>query len=128
MYKDIIDQFVTQYTAYWKFRAIFSKMNCTFLTYIHVTGQPSDGPMGISVALSPATTTVTTVNKSMITNASFRTKKLPGKSWIKIPVLSLVYFAYFLHVLLVIRFNCVCTDINILVTCGSSNHLAVSSA
>nr|CAD7263795.1 unnamed protein product [Timema shepardi] len=39
--------------------------------------QPCDGPMGISVALSPATTTVTTVSKSMITNASFRTKKLP---------------------------------------------------
>lgn len=42
-----------------------------------VLGQPSDGPMGISVALTPATTTVT-VSKSMITNASFRTKKLPG--------------------------------------------------
>lgn len=42
-------------------------------------GQPSDGPMGISVALTPATTTVT-VSKSMITNASFRTKKLPGMS------------------------------------------------
>uniref|UniRef100_A0AAG5DH91 Uncharacterized protein n=1 Tax=Anopheles atroparvus TaxID=41427 RepID=A0AAG5DH91_ANOAO len=40
------------------------------------SGQPSDGPMGISVALTPATTTVT-VSKSMITNASFRTKKLP---------------------------------------------------
>ncbi|KAL4710708.1 hypothetical protein ACJJTC_004353 [Scirpophaga incertulas] len=40
------------------------------------SGQPSDGPMGISVALSPATTTVT-MSKSMITNASFRTKKLP---------------------------------------------------
>ncbi|CAG4981078.1 unnamed protein product [Parnassius apollo] len=39
-------------------------------------GQPCDGPMGISVALSPATTTVT-MSKSMITNASFRTKKLP---------------------------------------------------
>lgn len=41
-------------------------------------GQPSDGPMGISVALTPATTTVT-VSKSMITNASFRAKKLPGE-------------------------------------------------
>ncbi|XP_055606530.1 hyccin isoform X1 [Uranotaenia lowii] len=40
------------------------------------SGQPSDGPMGISVALTPATTTVT-VSKSMITNASFRAKKLP---------------------------------------------------
>ncbi|XP_058466660.1 hyccin isoform X2 [Malaya genurostris] len=40
------------------------------------SGQPSDGPMGISVALTPATATVT-VSKSMITNASFRTKKLP---------------------------------------------------
>lgn len=40
------------------------------------SGQPSDGPIGISVALSPATATPT-VSKSMITNASFRTKKLP---------------------------------------------------
>ncbi|XP_043274324.1 hyccin [Venturia canescens] len=39
-------------------------------------GQPGEGPMGISVALSPATATAT-VSKSMITNASFRTKKLP---------------------------------------------------
>ncbi|XP_011872166.1 PREDICTED: hyccin isoform X2 [Vollenhovia emeryi] len=39
-------------------------------------GQPNDGPIGISVALSPATATPT-VSKSMITNASFRTKKLP---------------------------------------------------
>lgn len=43
---------------------------------INPTGQPSDGPMGISVALSPATTSVV-MSKSMITNASFRTKKLP---------------------------------------------------
>ncbi|XP_004525974.1 hyccin [Ceratitis capitata] len=42
------------------------------------SGQPSDGPMGLSVALTPATNTVTTaISKSMITNASFRTKKLP---------------------------------------------------
>lgn len=42
------------------------------------SGQPNDGPMGLSVALTPATNTVTTsVSKSMITNASFRTKKLP---------------------------------------------------
>lgn len=40
--------------------------------------QLGDGSMGISVALSPATTTPT-ISKSMITNASFRTKKLPGK-------------------------------------------------
>ncbi|XP_054715009.1 hyccin-like [Uloborus diversus] len=38
------------------------------------SGQPSDGPMGISVALSP--TTVSTVSRA-ITNASFRAKKLP---------------------------------------------------
>ncbi|XP_063225017.1 hyccin [Bacillus rossius redtenbacheri] len=44
---------------------------------VNPSGQPGDGPMGISVALSPVTTTVTTVAKSMITNASFRTKKLP---------------------------------------------------
>ncbi|XP_017892513.1 hyccin isoform X2 [Ceratina calcarata] len=40
------------------------------------SGQPSEGSIGISVALSPATATAT-VSKSMITNASFRTKKLP---------------------------------------------------
>lgn len=40
------------------------------------SGQALDGPMGISMAVSPSTTTVT-VSKSMITNASFRTKKLP---------------------------------------------------
>uniref|UniRef100_A0A1B6CSW0 Hyccin n=1 Tax=Clastoptera arizonana TaxID=38151 RepID=A0A1B6CSW0_9HEMI len=40
-------------------------------------GIPHDTPMGISMAISPATTT-TTISKSMITNASFRTKKLPG--------------------------------------------------
>ncbi|XP_076244785.1 PI4KA lipid kinase complex subunit hyccin [Calliopsis andreniformis] len=40
------------------------------------SGQPSDGPIGVSVALSPATATAT-ISKSMITNASFRAKKLP---------------------------------------------------
>ncbi|GAB0096996.1 Hyccin [Sergentomyia squamirostris] len=44
--------------------------------HVNPSGQPSDGPMGISVALTPSTTTVT-VSKSMITNASFRAKKLP---------------------------------------------------
>ncbi|KZC04780.1 Hyccin [Dufourea novaeangliae] len=39
------------------------------------SGQLSDGPIGVSVALSPSATA--TVSKSMITNASFRTKKLP---------------------------------------------------
>lgn len=58
-----------------------------------VPGQPSDGPMGISVAMTPATTTVT-VSKSMITNASFRTKKLPGE----LAVLHAVFFyAYYCH-------------------------------
>lgn len=52
---------------------------------VNPSGQPSDGPMGISVALSPAVTTVTTVSKSMITNASFRTKKLPDDIPIQAP-------------------------------------------
>lgn len=43
---------------------------------VNPSGQPNDGPMGISVALSPTTNT-TTVSKAIITNASFRTKKLP---------------------------------------------------
>ncbi|XP_055917942.1 hyccin isoform X2 [Eupeodes corollae] len=41
------------------------------------SGQPSDGPMGLSVALTPSTNAAPIVSKSMITNASFRTKKLP---------------------------------------------------
>lgn len=40
------------------------------------SGQPSDGSIGICAALSSVTTTPT-ISKSMITNASFRTKKLP---------------------------------------------------
>ncbi|XP_057321122.1 hyccin isoform X2 [Microplitis mediator] len=40
------------------------------------SGLLGDASVGISVALSPATTTPT-ISKSMITNASFRTKKLP---------------------------------------------------
>uniref|UniRef100_A0A0K8S7B2 Hyccin n=1 Tax=Lygus hesperus TaxID=30085 RepID=A0A0K8S7B2_LYGHE len=40
------------------------------------SSQITDNPMGISLAISPATTT-SSVSKSMITNASFRTKKLP---------------------------------------------------
>ncbi|XP_022190678.2 hyccin [Nilaparvata lugens] len=47
-------------------------------------GQTSDAPMGISMAISPATNT-TTVSKSMITNASFRTKKLPDDIPIQVP-------------------------------------------
>jgi hypothetical protein len=44
------------------------------------SGQPSDGPMGINVALSPtSSTTLTTTGmaKIAITNASFKTRKLP---------------------------------------------------
>ncbi|KAG0729807.1 hypothetical protein GWK47_029592 [Chionoecetes opilio] len=44
---------------------------------VNPSGQPSDGPMGISVALTPSTTTNTPLSKTFITNASFRTKKLP---------------------------------------------------
>lgn len=61
-----------------------SNLNCNFLNLFLRLGQPSDGPMGISVALTPSTTTVT-VSKSMITNASFRTKKLPGESIFHFP-------------------------------------------
>uniref|UniRef100_A0A0K8S784 Hyccin n=1 Tax=Lygus hesperus TaxID=30085 RepID=A0A0K8S784_LYGHE len=42
------------------------------------SSQITDNPMGISLAISPATTT-SSVSKSMITNASFRTKKLPDE-------------------------------------------------
>lgn len=56
-------------------------------------GQPSDGPMGISVALTPATTVVT-VSKSMITNASFRTKKLPGEFPLTLAIIYPKIFVY----------------------------------
>lgn len=49
------------------------------------SGQALDGPMGISMAVSPSTNTVT-VSKSMITNASFRTKKLPDDIPIQQPL------------------------------------------
>lgn len=60
--------------------AYLSRLYKNILKYYYffvISGQPSDGPIGISVALSPATATPT-ISKSMITNASFRTKKLPG--------------------------------------------------
>lgn len=76
--------FMILYNTFYLFRnedkCIIRKYNIYksrhFIIYCSL-GQPSDGPIGISVALSPATTTPT-VSKSMITNASFRTKKLPG--------------------------------------------------
>jgi len=40
------------------------------------SGEPGDGPIGISLSLSPTSRNVN-VSKSAITNASFRTKKLP---------------------------------------------------
>lgn len=40
------------------------------------SGQPDEGPIGISLALSPATSSYT-LSKTAITNASFRAKKLP---------------------------------------------------
>jgi len=43
---------------------------------VHSGGNISENPMGISMAISPAGNT-TGMSKSMITNASFRTKKLP---------------------------------------------------
>ncbi len=43
------------------------------------SGQPQDGPMGISIALSPTSNNPSFL-KHAITNASFRAKKLPGKS------------------------------------------------
>ncbi|KAK7083708.1 hypothetical protein SK128_005613 [Halocaridina rubra] len=47
---------------------------------VNPSGQPSDGPMGISVALTPSTTAAP-LSKTFITNASFRTKKLPEGGW-----------------------------------------------
>ncbi|XP_013783085.1 hyccin-like isoform X2 [Limulus polyphemus] len=43
---------------------------------VNPSGQPKDGPMGISVALSPSSNQ-STLFKGAVTNASFRTRKLP---------------------------------------------------
>ncbi|XP_076374226.1 hyccin-like isoform X2 [Tachypleus tridentatus] len=43
---------------------------------VNPSGQPKDGPMGISVALSPSSNQ-STLCKGAVTNASFRTRKLP---------------------------------------------------
>lgn len=59
---------------------------------VNPSGQPSDGPMGISVALSP-TTVVSTVSRA-ITNASFRAKKLPGMDLITYAFLKWYLFLY----------------------------------
>ena len=47
------------------------------------SGQPEDGPMGIAIALSPSQTANPALLKDAITNASFRTKRLPGnmRAW-----------------------------------------------
>ena len=42
------------------------------------SGQPQDGPMGISIALSPAQRD-DAFSKHAITNASFRARRLPGE-------------------------------------------------
>ena len=43
------------------------------------SGQPYDGPMGVSITITPAHI-LSSLNKRAITNASFRTRKLPGIS------------------------------------------------
>jgi len=45
---------------------------------VNPSGQPKDGPMGISIALSP-TQGNPAFSKDAITNASFRARRLPGK-------------------------------------------------
>lgn len=71
---------------------VFIRKYCVFDIFINIyviLGQSSDGSIGICVALSSVTATPT-ISKSMITNASFRTKKLPGMS------LKLIFlFSYF---------------------------------
>lgn len=49
-----------------------------FLIIFSLSGQLGDNSLGIAVAIS-SSSTGTPMSKSMITNASFRTKKLPGK-------------------------------------------------
>ena len=52
--------------------------NLIFYKFISFLGQPGENSAGIGVAISSSTTSVP-MSKSMITNASFRTKKLPGE-------------------------------------------------
>ena len=42
------------------------------------SGQPYDGPMGVSITITPAHI-LSNLHRKAITNASFRTEKLPGK-------------------------------------------------
>lgn len=59
----------------------FEKMTNAIRNSLQVnpSGGPCDGPMGISIALSPTSNTLTTtgISKTAITNASFKTRKLP---------------------------------------------------
>jgi len=48
---------------------------------VNPSGQPKDGPMGISIALSP-TQGNPAFTKDAITNASFRARRLPGKCFL----------------------------------------------
>ena len=41
------------------------------------SGQPYDGPMGVTISITPAHI-LDSLNKQAITNASFKTQKLPG--------------------------------------------------
>lgn len=81
----------------WRRTCVFEWIDIELILgcYSHETGQPSDGPMGISVALTPSTHTVT-VSKSMITNASFRTKKLPGMCY-QFNMQIFPFYSRFLH-------------------------------
>lgn len=74
--------------------------------------------MGISVALTPATTTVT-VSKSMITNASFRTKKLPG-------MLELfLYYVVILDIFETLLHNRLVNDGGIILTCSQFSEIVL---
>ena len=62
------------------------------------SGQPEDGPMGISIALSP-TEHNASFRKDAITNASFRTKRMPGMEPLKETISSYVREVFVLTVL-----------------------------
>jgi Hyccin len=77
-------------------------------------GQLKDGPMGISIALSPTQGNLA-FSKDAITNASFRARKLPG-------MLSKLLMVQLLHVLnrLSVTIS-VCNHIIVVLTCDFLN-------
>lgn len=75
---------------------MFYSIRILKIATLFVLGLPTDNPMGISLAISPQATP-SVMSKSMITNASFRTKKLPG-------IMYLIFAIFQLELILLFTF------------------------